>query len=313
MFQRLKEKWQVSWPRFILIFCTFATGGSLCGYAGRKLLALTSLGREDGLLYWVVYIVLITILWPFCVLLISIPLGQFLFFRNYLRKMGRRIAGKSSNTYEVREMRLKVDNSIDMKKLREEAEEKVVRIAIFASGAGSNAAKIIEHLKDHKDIKVALVVCNKPGAGVIGIAESNGIPVLMIEKEQFFRGDAYLPALREHGIGFIVLAGFLWKVPVALIRAYPNHIINIHPALLPKYGGKGMYGMKVHEAVIAAGEKQSGITIHYVNEHFDEGEHIFQAACDIEATDTPESLAGKIHALEHAHFPMQVEKLVLKR
>jgi phosphoribosylglycinamide formyltransferase-1 len=126
---------------------------------------------------------------------------------------------------------------------------------------------------------VALVVCNKPGAGVLSVAENNGVDTLLIEKERFFRGDAYLPVLADHGIDFIVLAGFLWKVPEALIRAYPRKIINIHPALLPLYGGKGMYGNKVHEAVLAAKEKESGITIHYVNEHFDEGEPIFQARC----------------------------------
>ena len=134
----------------------------------------------------------------------------------------------------------------------------------------------------------------------------------MIEKEPFFRGNAYVNELKQYGISFIVLAGFLWKVPVALIQAYPNRIINIHPALLPKYGGKGMYGMRVHEAVIAAGEKESGITIHYVNERFDEGAPIFQARCTVDPTDTPESLAQKIHALEHAHFPVQVEQLLSK-
>lgn len=185
------------------------------------------------------------------------------------------------------------------------------KIAIFASGAGTNAEKIITHLKDHPTIEVSLVVCNKPGAGVLSIASANHIPVILIEKERFFRGDSYLPELKKHGIGFIVLAGFLWKIPAALIAAYPDRIVNIHPALLPKYGGKGMYGMKVHEAVIGAGEKESGITIHYVNEHFDEGKHIFQASCAIEEGDTPESLAQKVHALEHRYFAKEIEKLLL--
>ncbi len=186
----------------------------------------------------------------------------------------------------------------------------LIRIAIFASGAGSNAEKIIEHFTGHPRIKVALVVCNKPGAGVLNIAAQHQVPVLLIEKEPFFRGDAYVAALKQREIGFIVLAGFLWKIPLALIQAYPNHIINIHPALLPKYGGKGMYGMHVHEAVIAAGEKEGGITIHYVNEHFDEGAPIFQATCTIEPADTPESLAQKVHVLEHRHFPRVVEEVV---
>lgn len=185
-----------------------------------------------------------------------------------------------------------------------------IRIAIFASGAGTNAEKIIEHFTGHPRVKVALVVCNKPDAGVVNIAAHHQVPVLLIEKEPFFRGDAYVAALKQREIGFIVLAGFLWKVPAALIQAYPNRIINIHPALLPKYGGKGMYGRHVHEAVIAAGEKESGITIHYVNEHFDEGAPIFQATCVVEPGDTPESLAQKVHVLEHRHFPRVVEEVV---
>nr|MCU0323307.1 phosphoribosylglycinamide formyltransferase [Chitinophagaceae bacterium] len=152
-------------------------------------------------------------------------------------------------------------------------------IAIFASGAGTNAAKIIEHFAKSASVKITLIVCNKPDAGVLTIAANHKIPSLLIEKENFFRGDAYLPQLKAGAIDFIVLAGFLWKVPEQLIAAFPNKIINIHPALLPKYGGKGMYGHFVHEAVIAHQEKESGITIHYVNEHFDEGKHIFQATC----------------------------------
>ena len=185
-----------------------------------------------------------------------------------------------------------------------------LRIAILASGAGPNAEKIGEHFPGHPRVKVALVVCHKPDPGVVNIAAHHQVPVLLIEKEPFFRGDAYVAALKQREIGFIVLAGFLWKVPAALIQAYPNRIINIHPALLPKYGGKGMYGRHVHEAVIAAGEKESGITIHYVNEHFDEGAPIFQATCVVEPGDTPESLAQKVHVLEHRHFPRVVEEVV---
>lgn len=184
-------------------------------------------------------------------------------------------------------------------------------IALFASGAGSNAQKIMEHLKGHAEIKVGLVVCNKPGAGVIGLAEKAGVPVLMIEKERFFRGDHYLPILNEMGISFIVLAGFLWKIPGGLIQAYPHGIINIHPALLPKYGGKGMYGSHVHEAVIAHRETESGITIHYVDEHYDHGATIFQAKCAVDEYDTADTLAQKIHKLEHTHFPNVVESTVL--
>ncbi len=186
-------------------------------------------------------------------------------------------------------------------------------IALFASGAGSNAQKIIEYFKGHNQIKVALVVCNKPGAGVISIAEQADIPVLLVEKEKFFRSNAYTDELKEQDIRFIVLAGFLWKIPDTLIKTFPGKIINIHPALLPNYGGKGMYGSRVHEAVIANKEKESGITIHYVDEQYDHGDIIFQARCTIEETDTPQSLAQKIHWLEHAYYPKIVEKTVLKK
>jgi len=185
------------------------------------------------------------------------------------------------------------------------------KIVVFASGAGSNAKKIIEYFQGHKLINVSLILCNKPGAGVLKIAEQAGIPTLLIEKEKFFRGNAYIDELKESGIGFIVLAGFLWKIPDALIKAFPGKIINIHPALLPNYGGKGMYGGFVHEAVITNKDKESGITIHYVDEHYDHGDIIFQARCTIEEGDTPEMLAKKIHLLEHEYYPKVIEKTVL--
>jgi phosphoribosylglycinamide formyltransferase-1 len=187
-----------------------------------------------------------------------------------------------------------------------------IHIAIFASGAGSNARKIIEFFENKGlriSIKVSLIVCNVPGAGVLDIAEEKGIPSLMINKTDF-TANGYVESLKNAGIDFIVLAGFLWKVPEVLVKAYPKAIINIHPALLPKYGGKGMYGARVHEAVIEAGEKESGITIHWVNENYDEGAIIFQAKCSIDASDTATSLANKIHALEHAHFATTIEKLL---
>jgi len=186
------------------------------------------------------------------------------------------------------------------------------KIAIFASGAGSNAKKIIEYFKGNNKIQVSLIVCNKPAAGVLQIAADAGIPVLLIEKENFFRGNAYVDELKGAGIDFIVLAGFLWKIPQPLIDVYRNKIINIHPALLPKYGGKGMFGSKVHEAVITAGEKESGITIHYVDEHYDNGDIIFQATCPVSPNDTPDSLAEKIHTLEHENFAKVVEQCVTK-
>jgi phosphoribosylglycinamide formyltransferase-1 len=184
------------------------------------------------------------------------------------------------------------------------------QIAIFASGTGTNAARIIDHFRHHKGAKISLIVCNRPGAGVLSIAEKEQIPTILLEKEQFFRGNAYVDELRERGIDFLVLAGFLWKIPAALVKAYKGRIVNIHPALLPKFGGKGMYGQHVHEAVIAAKEKETGITIHYVDELYDHGQVIFQASFPVEATDTPESLARKVHKLEHEHFPGIIEREV---
>ena len=188
------------------------------------------------------------------------------------------------------------------------------RIAIFSSGTGSNAKKIIDHLSALNESGncaaiVSLIVCNKPGAGVLKIAEENSIPALLIEKEKFFRGNVYTDELKAAGIDFIVLAGFLWKIPVALLKAFHGKMINIHPALLPKYGGKGMYGNFVHEAVIANKEKESGITIHYVDEVYDHGQIILQATCLVAEDETPESLAKKVQVLEHRHFPPAVALL----
>ena len=188
------------------------------------------------------------------------------------------------------------------------------QIAIFSSGTGSNAKKIIDHLLYLKEKSistpvVSLIVCNKPEAGVLKIAGENNIPALQIEKGKFFRGNAYVDELKAAGIDFIVLAGFLWKVPDTLIKAFRGKMINIHPALLPKYGGKGMYGNFVHEAVIANKEKESGITIHYVDEVYDHGQIILQATCLVSEDDTPETLAKKVQMLEHRHFPAAVSLL----
>ncbi|MBE7172972.1 MAG: phosphoribosylglycinamide formyltransferase [Williamsia sp.] len=181
-------------------------------------------------------------------------------------------------------------------------------LAVFASGAGSNTQKIIDYFKDHHQIRTGLVVCNKPQAGVLQIAEQAGIPTLLVQKETFFTPPSCVDELRERGIDFIVLAGFLWKIPPVLIEAYSHRIINIHPALLPHYGGKGMYGAAVHEAVIKSGDPESGITIHYVDDQYDHGETILQVSCPIEEGETPETLATKIHQLEHYYYPRVIEE-----
>jgi phosphoribosylglycinamide formyltransferase 1 len=189
-----------------------------------------------------------------------------------------------------------------------------IRLAIFASGQGTNAREIIRyfheagHLVLNRKVEVSLIVCNKTGAGILNIAASSGIPVLLIEKEEFFRGSHYLEEFVCRKISFIVLAGFMWKIPSELIRAYPDRIINIHPALLPAYGGKGMYGKAVHEAVVAARELQSGITIHYVDELYDHGRIFFQTGFNLSPEETPETLAEKIHALEYRHYPEQIAR-----
>ena len=200
-----------------------------------------------------------------------------------------------------------------MQDLRSQASiNQLKHLVIFASGAGSNAQQIINYFKNSQQASVGLIVCNKPGAGVISIAEKEHIPVLQIDKERFFKGDAYLPELKQAHTDLIVLAGFLWKIPQVLINAFPRRIVNIHPALLPKFGGKGMYGQYVHEAILTAGEVESGITIHYVDEQYDNGDIIFQTACPILEKDTPETLAQRIHSLEHLHYPIVIDE-ILKR
>lgn len=184
-----------------------------------------------------------------------------------------------------------------------------INVAIFASGTGSNAQKIIDYFKPSKHINIALIVCNNPVAGVLKIGSTENIPRLLIEKE-IFRSTGYIPELKKHQIDFIVLAGFLWKIPPVLIRAFSNKIINIHPALLPAYGGKGMYGNAVHAAVIEAKEKESGITIHYVDEIYDHGKIIFQATCAVDKNESVESLSKKVHELEHNFYAPQIEKLL---
>lgn len=184
------------------------------------------------------------------------------------------------------------------------------KIAVFASGSGSNAEKIIEHFRHSENTCVSLIVCNKPEAGVLKIAKRKNIPSLIIDKEKFFRGNAYTDELKAAGTDLIVLAGFLWKIPAALIKAFPDKIINIHPALLPKYGGKGMYGHHVHQAVVDNKEKESGITIHLVDELYDHGRVIFQATCPVLENDTAETLAARVLQLEHRNYPEVIDRFL---
>ncbi len=183
-------------------------------------------------------------------------------------------------------------------------------IAIFASGSGSNAENIIHFFRPDQNINVKLVLTNNPEAMVIRRAQNLGVEHFVFTREEFKNERFILGKLREYKIDFIVLAGFLWLVPAYLIHAVPEAIINIHPALLPKYGGKGMYGDRVHKSVVENGEKESGISIHYVNEKYDDGNIIFQAKCPVEANDTPETVASKVHQLEYEHFPRVIGEVV---
>jgi len=355
--QSLQEKWKVRGSQFWLIMLTFALGGSLSGRLCSFLLNLVFL--EKNWAFWLVYPLFLTILWPFSVLFVSFFTGQFRFFKGYLSRVGAKVFGFGRSASMSESSGSTLDSTTTEPSGKSVAAPSTasaapIHIAIFASGAGSNARKIIEYFEGagsgfasagsglaaagdsslttagskstSSQVKVSLIVCNVPDAGVLAIAKEKGIPTLLINKSEF-AATGYVESLHNADIQFIVLAGFIWKVPEVLVRAYQpgmkidgalvngkenvsKGIINIHPALLPKYGGKGMYGSRVHEAVIAAGEKESGITIHWVNEHYDEGGIIFQATCEVVSSDTPDTLANKIHSLEHAHFAPTIAKLL---
>ncbi len=184
------------------------------------------------------------------------------------------------------------------------------KIAIFASGSGTNAENIIRFSKENKKFEISLIFSNNKNAYVIQRASNHNIKYHILSRTEFYDSKMILEMLEENKVEFIVLAGFLWLIPEYLIEAYPNKIINIHPALLPKYGGKGMYGMNVHKAVVENKEKESGITIHYVNKDYDKGDIIFQAKCEVSEIDTPEDVAKKVHELEYAHFPQIIHKIL---
>lgn len=241
---------------------------------------------EKSFLWYFLYLIIVTIIWPICVIVISIPFGQFVFFRSYVKKIFDKLLGKHNST---------------------------TNISIFASGAGSNAKNIIDYLKNNPSIKVALIVCNKPNAGVVEIAKSNNIPILLIKNEDLSNPASLIEVLKQHHIQWIILAGFLKKIPSEILNLYQQKVINIHPALLPKYGGAGMYGSKVHASVIANQEKESGITIHFVDEIYDHGEIIFQKNVALDSNENVESLANKIHQLEHTYFPSVILDVIQKQ
>ncbi len=184
------------------------------------------------------------------------------------------------------------------------------KIAIFASGSGSNAENIANYFKDNKDVEISLILANNPQAYVIERAKKLNIPCEVVTKAEFMEADGIIEIMHRYEIDFIVLAGFLLLVPQKLIEAYPSRIVNIHPALLPKHGGKGMYGDRVHKAVVESGDTESGITIHLIDADYDKGTTFFQAKCPVLPTDTPDDVATKVHALEYEHFPHVIEEIL---
>lgn len=186
-------------------------------------------------------------------------------------------------------------------------------IAIFASGSGTNAEEIIRHFQNHESISVSLILSNNRNAFVLQRAENHQIPHYVFSRNTFYKEKIVDEVLRLNKIDFIVLAGFMWLIPERFVKNYPNKIVNIHPALLPKYGGKGMYGSYVHKAVVKNKEKESGISIHWVNEEYDEGNIIFQAKCKVDAKDSADDVAKKVHQLEYEHYPKIIEKVILEK
>lgn len=288
MLKRLQRKWQVSTTQFILILCVFAITGTTTAWISKAITSWVGFTDETYWL-WKVLLRLSILIFGYQAILLPVAFlfGQFPFFWKYEKKILKRLGIPIPQTGGH-----------------------VIPIAVFASGTGTNAQKIIDFFRQHPTIQVALIVSNKPDAGVLKIAGKEKIPTLIIKKEPFFNGNGYVDELANHGIQWIILAGFLWKIPVPLLKAFPNRIVNIHPALLPKYGGKGMYGHFVHEAVLAAQEKETGITIHYVDDQFDHGATIFRQSCPVEPNDTPEDLAKKVQALEHKHYPEVIESVI---
>jgi folate-dependent phosphoribosylglycinamide formyltransferase PurN len=283
MLKKLRQHWKVNSADLFFILLTFAVTGTFTAWVSKGITGWLSV-EKFTFGWWALKIGVLFIGYQVFILIFGFCFGKFSFFWNYEKRILTRMGF--------------------LKKIKP-----VTRIAIFASGNGSNAGNIISYFKDHPSICVALVVCNNPLAGVIEVAKKNNVGLLMINKEML--NNELAGQLKQKEIHWLVLAGFLWKIPHSLIHAFPHRIINIHPALLPKFGGKGMFGSRVHEAVIQSREKESGITIHYVDDIYDNGKIIYQASCGVETVD-PAELANKIHTLEHAHYPVVIEELIQK-
>lgn len=286
MLNKLQQKWNVSSIQLLLILCTFAVTGTSTAVISRYITGWVGFDENTFWLWKLLLRIFMLVFgYQFILMIVAFFFGQFPFFWNYEKKILRRMGVLKPGQ---------------------------AKLAIFASGKGSNAEKIIQNFVNHNDIHISLIVSNKANAGVLDIANRFGIETLLLDKKKFMESNEYVQYFKNQGITHIVLAGFLLKVPDNLIQAYNNKIVNIHPALLPAYGGKGMYGEHVHQAVIQAGEKESGITIHLVDEEYDHGKTLFQAKVNVDPSDTPASLAEKVHQLEHEHYPAVIEKWVLR-
>jgi formyltetrahydrofolate-dependent phosphoribosylglycinamide formyltransferase len=330
MLNRLKDHWKVKTTGLILILCTFAITGTITAWVSEKV-AKWLLLDQFGFAWWVSNLIVFIFGYQVIILIVGYCFGMFSFFWKYEKRILRRFGLMKKEITSFRPLATgyrqqkpnlqpasriqSANNGHELSILKNDEDQPACflphgkRLAIFASGAGSNAQKIIDYFRNSKIVDIALIVCNNPKAGVLNIAEKESIPLLLIEKNNFLQ-TGYVSELKENKIDLIILAGFLWKVPNVLIHSYPERVINIHPALLPAYGGKGMYGNAVHTSVINAGEKESGITIHFVDELYDHGKIIFQTTCAIDKTDTPEILAQKIHKLEHKFYSGQIEQVV---
>ena len=284
MLNKLQQKWNVSSIQLLLILCTFAVTGTSTAVISRYITGWVGFDENTFWLWKLLLRIFMLVFgYQFILMIVAFFFGQFPFFWNYEKKILRRMGVLKPGQ---------------------------AKLAIFASGKGSNAEKIIQYFVNHNYIHISLIVSNRANAGVLDIANRFGIETLLLDKKKFMESNEYVQYFKNQGITHIVLAGFLLKVPDTLIQAYNNKIVNIHPALLPAYGGKGMYGEHVHQAVIQAGEKESGITIHLVDEEYDHGKTLFQAKVHVDPNDTPASLAEKVHRLEHEHYPAVIEKWV---
>ena len=288
MFTRLKKHWKADNKKLFLILLTFTITGSLTAWLSNRI-GVWLLLDKFSFGWWLSKILVFIFGYQVLILIIGFCLGQFPFFWNYEKKI-------------LRSLHL-------LKKTDTNENPQIKNICLFVSGAGTNAQKIIDHFRNHPSIRIVLMVCNNPKAGAITIAKQENIPLLLINRSTL-HGSAFVDQLSPYNIDLVVLAGFLLKVPDALLKAYPGKIINLHPALLPAYGGAGMYGAAVHQAVIADRQKESGITIHYVDDEYDHGEIILQKRCGLDENESVETLIGKIRSLEHENYAPAIEKLL---